>query len=200
MTRTLTKLVPVVLAGTRVRLEPLDFARHYEGLEAIGLDHDLWRWTMSTIATPTELRDYLATALVEQRDGRSVPFTTIDKLTGQVAGCTRFGNIDRSNLRVEIGWTWVGREFQRSHVNTEAKYLMLSHAFEQWGVKRVELKTHVKNERSRNAMLRIGCAFEGVLRNYQSGPNGTRDTAMFSIVDYEWPEKKARLEELMRRA
>ena len=117
-----------------------------------------------------------------------------------MAGSTRFGSIDRANPRVEIGWTWIGRPFQRSHVNTEAKYLMLRHAFEVWDCRRVELKTHVMNERSRNAMLRIGCTFEGVLRNYQTSDRGvTRDTAMFSIIDREWPEVKARLERMMLR-
>ncbi len=191
-------IAPVTLDGTRVRMEPLALDRHFEGLCAIGLDPDLWRWTLSTIATRDELRSYLETALKEQTEGRSVPFATIDRASGTVAGCTRFGSIDRANRRVEIGWTWIGRPFQRSHINTEAKYLMLTHAFETWGCRRVELKTHVQNERSRNAMLRIGCTFEGVLRSYQTSDVGvTRDTAMFSIVDREWPEVKARLETMM---
>ncbi len=193
-------MTPVTLDGSRVRMEPLDLARHFTGLAAIGLDPDLWRWTLSTVATEADLRDYLETALREQAEGRALPFVTIDKASGRVAGCTRFGSIDHSNRRVEIGWTWVGRPFQRSHVNTEAKFLMLRHAFETWGCKRVELKTNVFNERSRNAMLRIGCTFEGVLRNYQTGPNGTRDTAMFSIIDVEWPAVKARLELMVRGA
>ena len=191
---------PVTLEGTRVRMEPLALDRHFEGLCAIGLDRDLWRWTLSTIATRDELRSYLEIALREQVEGRSVPFATIDRASGTVAGCTRFGSIDRPNLRVEIGWTWIGRPFQRSHVNTEAKFLMFTHAFETWGCRRVELKTHVQNERSRSAMLRIGCTFEGVLRRYQTSDTGvTRDTAMFSIVDREWPEVKARLESMRAR-
>lgn len=193
-------MAPVTLDGTRVRMELLVLDRHFEGLCAIGLDPDLWRWTLSAIATREELRGYLETALEEQAEGRSVPFATIDRASGTVAGCTRFGSIDRANRRVEIGWTWIGRPFQRSHVNTEAKYLMLTHAFETWGCRRVELKTHVLNERSRNAMLRIGCTFEGVLRSYQTSEAGvTRDTAIFSIVDREWPEVKARLETMMTR-
>jgi RimJ/RimL family protein N-acetyltransferase len=192
-------IVPVHLEGARVRLEPLDLDRHFARLLEIGLDPDLWRWTLSTIRTREDLLEYLETAQREQAEGRSLPFATVDRASGRVAGCTRFGMIDRANLRVEIGWTWIGRPFQRSHVNTEAKYLMLGHAFETWGCRRVELKTHVQNDRSRNAMLRIGCTFEGVLRNYQTGANGTRDTAMFSIVDREWPGVKARLETMMRR-
>ena len=192
-------IAPVTLEGTRVRMEPLSIERHFEGLCAIGLDADLWSWTLSKIATRDELRKYLDTALEEQTRGVSVPFATIDRASGTIAGCTRFGTIDRPNRRVEIGWTWVGRPFQRSHVNTEAKYLMLTHAFETWGCKRVELKTHENNQRSRNAMLRIGCTYEGLLRNYQTGETGTRNTAIFSIIDSEWPAVKARLEEMMRR-
>jgi|SRR5438094_1912630 len=191
---------PVTLEGRRVRLESLDLARHFQGLCQMGLDPELWRWTTNVIETPDDLRRYLDTALREQAEGRSLPFATIDMATGTIAGSTRFGNIDRANRRVEIGWTWIGRPFQRSHVNTEAEFLMLRHALETWGCKRVELKTHVSNEKSRNAMLRIGCSFEGILRNYQTNDRGvTRDTAMFSIVDREWPDAKARLEEMMNR-
>jgi RimJ/RimL family protein N-acetyltransferase len=193
-------VAPVTLAGRRVRLEPLDPERHFDGLCAMGLDPDLWRWTLNTVETGEDLRRYVDTAMREMGEGRSVPFATIDIASGKVAGSTRFGTIDRGNRRVEIGWTWIGRPFQRSHVNTEAKYLMLRHAFEVWSCKRVELKTHAGNERSRNAMLRIGCAFEGILRNYQTSEHGvTRDSAMFSIVDREWPDVKARLETMMQR-
>ena len=187
----------MTLQGSRVRMEPLDLARHWEGLLAIGTDADLWRWTLNLVASPEDLREYLETALRERAEGRSLPFATIDIASGTVAGCTRFGSMEPLNRRVEIGWTWVGRPFQRSHVNTEAKYLMLRHAFETWGCKRVELKTHEYNERSRNAMLRIGCTFEGILRNYQTGPRGTRNSAMFSVIDREWPVVKARLETMM---
>ena len=179
-------------------MEPLGLERHFEGLCAIGLDPDLWRWTLNAVATREDLHGYLETALKEQSEGRSVPFATIDRASGTIAGCTRFGSIDRGNRRVEIGWTWIGRPLQRSHINTEAKYLMLTHAFETWGCRRVELKTNVLNDRSRNAMLRIGCTFEGVLRSYQTSDQGvTRDTAMFRIVDREWPEVKARLKTMM---
>ena len=179
-------------------MEPLSIERHFEGLCAIAFDPDIWRWMLNTVETPDDLRRYLDTALKEQEEGRSVPFATIDRASGTVAGCTRFGSIDRANMRVEIGWTWIGRAFRRSHVNTEAKHLMLTHAFETWGCRRVELKTNVLNEPSRNAMLRIGCTFEGVLRNYQTSDRGvTRDTAMFSIIDREWPAVKALLESMI---
>lgn len=185
----------MTLEGRRVRMEPLDLGRHWEGLRAIGLDPDLWRWTINVCATAEQLRDYLDTALEEQRAGRSLPFATVDAASGRVAGCTRFGNIDTRHRKAEIGWTWVGREFQRSHVNTEAKYLMLTHAFETWGCVRVELKTNVQNRRSREAMLRIGCVEEGVLRRHMISDSGVpRDTVYYSILDVEWPAVKERLE------
>lgn len=191
---------PALLEGRRVRMEPLSLSMHWEGLLAIGTDPDLWKWTLSVCETPEALRAYLETALREQSEGRSLPFVTRDLVTGQVAGCTRFGNIDLANRRVEIGWTWVGRVFQRSHVNTEAKYLMMTHAFETVGCVRVELKTNALNSRSRNAMLRIGCKEEGTLRKHAISERGVwRDTVFFSVLDTEWPGVKARLEEMMKR-
>jgi len=190
-------VAPVTLEGRRVRMEPLDLARHFEGLCAIGLDPELWRWTLNVCATPTQLREYLETALAEQQAGRSLPFATVDVGTDRIAGCTRFGNIETKHRKAEIGWTWVGREFQRSHVNTEAKYLMLTHAFETWGCVRVELKTNVLNRKSRDAMLRIGCVEEGMLRQHMIGDTGVkRDTVYYSILDREWPAVKQRLESM----
>jgi RimJ/RimL family protein N-acetyltransferase len=194
----LALLQPVTLEGRRVRMEPLSLERHWEGLLAIGLEPDLWRWTLSRCERPEQLRAYLETALREQREGRSLPFATRDLVSGQVAGCTRFGTIDLHNRRVEIGWTWVGRPFRRSHVNTEAKYLMLRHAFETVGCVRVELKTNALNTPSRNAMLRIGCKEEGTHRKHAVSDWGVwRDTTYFSILDTEWPAVKARLERMM---
>ncbi|NOT33614.1 MAG: GNAT family N-acetyltransferase [Candidatus Eisenbacteria bacterium] len=196
----LPALEPAILDGQRVRMEPLDLTRHFDGLVAIGLDDELWRWTLNHPRTPDELRGYLETALREQAEHRSIPFATIDKASGRVAGCTRFGNIDRANRRVEIGWTWVGRPYQRSHVNTEAKHLMFRHAFEVWGCARVELKTNVLNDKSRNAMKRIGCVEEGVLRKHAVSDAGVwRDSIFYSVIDTEWPAVKRRLEEMMTR-
>jgi RimJ/RimL family protein N-acetyltransferase len=193
-------VVPVTLEGARVVLEPLALDRHFAGLCAIGLDPELWRWTQDQCTTAELLMAYLERAIAEQREGRSLPFATLDKTSGRVAGCTRFGNIDRRNRRMEIGWTWVGRAFQRSHVNTEAKYLMMRHAFEDLGCVRVELKTNVLNRRSRDAMLRIGCTEEGILRKHALSDAGVaRDTVYYSVLDDEWPAVKARLEGMMRR-
>jgi RimJ/RimL family protein N-acetyltransferase len=193
-------LQPVTLDGTRVRMEPLSLDRHWDGLLAIGLEPELWKWTLNVCDTPERLRAYLDTALREQREGRSLPFATVDKVSGKVAGCTRFGTIELHHRRVEIGWTWVGKPWQRSHVNTEAKYLMLGHAFETLGCVRVELKTNALNSKSRNAMLRIGCKEEGTHRKHSVSDWGVwRDTVFFSILDDEWPGVKANLEEMMKR-
>jgi RimJ/RimL family protein N-acetyltransferase len=200
VTITLMDIQPVTLDGTRVRMEPLALERHWAGLLEIGLDPELWRWTLNVCEKPEDLRHYLDTALRERDQGRSMPFATIERASGRVAGCTRFGNIERPHRKVEIGWTWVGRPYQRSYVNTEAKYLMLRHAFEVWGCLRVELKTNALNTRSRNAMLRIGCREEGTLRKHSISDRGVpRDTVYFSILDDEWPGVKSRLEGMMRR-
>jgi len=190
----------VTLEGKRVRMEPLYFDRHFDGLMAIGLDPDLWRWTLNVVENREDLRAYLEEALRQQAEGSALPFVTIDKASGRVAGCTRFGNIEPKHMRVEIGWTWVGKEFQRSYVNTEAKYLMLRHAFETWGCRRVELKTNVLNRKSRDAMLRIGAKEEGILRKHAVSDRGaSRDTIYYSIIDDEWPAVKAKLEGMMAR-
>ena len=188
---------PIVLDGRSVRLEPLALS-HVPGLCIVGLDDELWKITMTLIRNEEEMKNYVETALRLQKEGSAIPFATIDKKSGEVAGSTRFGNIDRNNRRVEIGWTWLGKEFQRTHVNTEAKCLMLKHAFEVWGCFRVEFKTDVINEKSRNALKRIGATEEGILRRHQITATGrVRDSIYYSILDSEWPTVKARLEAMM---
>jgi RimJ/RimL family protein N-acetyltransferase len=125
----------------------------------------------------------------------SLPFAIVEKATGRAIGSTRYGNIDRTHHRVEIGWTWVAREWQRTAMNTEAKYLLLRHAFETLGCMRVELKTDSLNERSRAAILRIGAREEGTFRNHMITASGRiRHTVYFSIIDSEWPAVKVHLE------
>jgi N-acetyltransferase len=190
---------PLTLEGRYIRLEPLR-ADHHARLCAVGLDEDLWRWTTTLIRTPEEMRAYIETALEEQAAGVSLPFATVEKVSGRVVGSTRYGNIDRLNRHVEIGWTWVGRDWQRTFVNTEAKYLMLRHAFETWGCLRVEFKTDSLNERSRNAIRRIGAKEEGTFRNHMIVHDGRlRHTVYYSIIDSEWPEVKAALEAKLSR-
>jgi RimJ/RimL family protein N-acetyltransferase len=190
-------VTPVVLEGQYVRLEPLA-KEHLAGLARVGLDEELWRWIPVPIRTVEELAEYIETALEEQKRGVSLPFALIEKATGRAIGSTRYGNIDRTHHRVEIGWTWVAREWQRSAVNTEAKYLLLRHAFETLGCIRVELKTDSLNEKSRAAILRIGAKEEGIFRNHMITSSGRfRHSVYFSIVDSEWAAVKARLESLL---
>lgn len=181
------KVEPVTLEGEFVRLEPLSLEKHFADLCAVGLDAEIWRWSPQQIKTEADLRRYIETALDEQRRRVSLPFATVLREIGKATGSTRFGNIDAANKRVEIGWTWIGREFQRTAVNTEAKFLMLRHAFEVWNCNRVELKTDALNERSRRAILRIGAKEEGTLRKHIVTDSGRlRDTVYFSILDDEW--------------
>jgi RimJ/RimL family protein N-acetyltransferase len=190
---------PLILEGRRVRLEPLRLD-HQGRLCEVGLDEDLWRWTTTRISTPEEMRLYIETALEEEAAGMSLPFATIEKASGRVIGSTRYGNIDRANRRVEIGWTWIGRSYQRTPANTEAKYLMLRQAFETWGCIRVEFKTDSLNERSRNALERIGAKEEGTFRNHMITYTGRlRHSVYFSIINSEWPSVKIALEEKLAR-
>ncbi len=152
-------VAPITLEGRHVRLEPMSLD-HLDGLCEVGLDEDLWRWTTMLIRTPEEMRAYVEQALDEKARGVSLPFVNVERVSGRVAGATRFGNIDPANRRAEIGWTWVGSAWQRTPVNTEAKLLMFGHAFDAWGCVRVELKTDSLNERSRRAILRVGATEE----------------------------------------
>jgi RimJ/RimL family protein N-acetyltransferase len=188
---------PVALEGQHVRLEPLAKA-HLAGLAQVGLEEELWRWIPVPVRTVEEMATYIETALQEQERGVSLPFALTEKATERAIGSTRYGNIDRTHRRVEIGWTWVAREWQRTAVNTEAKYLLLKHAFETLGCIRVELKTDSLNEKSRAAILRIGAREEGIFRNHMITATGRiRHTVYFSIVDSEWPAVKARLGSLL---
>lgn len=194
------QVAPVVLEGTHVRLEPLSLAHHAD-LCQVGLDEDLLRWTESYVPTPDGLRTYIGTALKLQAEGSALPFAVLSKAAGKPVGSTRYGNIDKTHHRVEIGWTWYGHEWQRTAVNTESKYLLLRHAFETLDCIRVEFKTDVLNDRSRKALLRIGAKEEGVFRKHMLLPSGrVRDTVYYSITDEEWPGVKARLERTNRPA
>jgi len=192
-------VTPVTLEGTRVRLEPLTEA-HHAALCAVGLVEDLWRWSPKPLLTPADMTAYIAFALAEQAAGRALPFVTVDRRSGRIVGSTRFGNIDKANRRVEIGWTWLAPALQRTGANTEAKYLMLRHAFETLGCLRVELKTDALNARSRAAIARIGAREEGTLRRHMLTASGrVRDTVYYSVVDEDWPAVKAELERRLSR-
>lgn len=191
------KVSPVTLEGRHARLEPLTKA-HVAGLAEVGLDEDLWQWIPTPVRTPQEMEAYVLTALDEQARGVSLPFAILEKASGKVIGSTRYGNVERTHHRVEIGWTWVARRWQRTAINTEAKYLLLTHAFETLGCLRVELKTDSLNERSRAAILRIGAQEEGTFRNHMITASGRiRHTVYFSIVNSEWPTVKTRLQGML---
>ncbi len=191
---------PVTLEGRHVRLEPLDLAKHWDGLLAIGLAPELWRFTAARVRDAAELRRYFEKALDDRDRGVSLPFATIQRGSGRVAGSTRFGSIVREHRRAETGWTWLGTEFQRTALNTEAKYLMLRHAFESWGAMRVEFKTSSTNLKSQAAMRRLGLVEEGTFRKWMFNEDGTtRDTLWFSCVGDDWPAMKTRLEGMLAR-
>jgi len=187
-------IAPLTLHGSHVRLEPMTMD-HLDALCAVGLDPDLWRLTVARVTTRDEMRAHIATGLKRQAEGSALLFVNVLQSENRVVGSTGFGNIDRDNRRVEIGWTWVGRPWQRTAVNTEAKYLMMRHAFETLGCVRVELKTDSINERSRNAILRLGAKQEGILRNHMIVQGGRlRHTVYYSVIAEEWPGVKAGLE------
>jgi RimJ/RimL family protein N-acetyltransferase len=151
--------------------------------------------------TSDDMRAYIEEALLAQASGTALPFATVEQASGRVIGSTRYANIEATHRRLEIGWTWIAPRWQRTAVNTEAKYLMLRHAFETLGCQRVEFKTDSLNERSRNAILRLGAKEEGTFRNHMIAYTGrVRHSVYFSIIETEWPEVKARLEEKLARS
>jgi RimJ/RimL family protein N-acetyltransferase len=184
---------PITLEGGFVRLEPMA-AEHVDALWEAGRDESLWRLIPTNIVCREDMQKYVETALADQDRGIALPFVTIDRASDQVVGSTRFGNIDVGNRRVEIGWTWIMPQWQRTVVNTEAKLLMLTHAFDVWKCIRVEFKTDVLNEQSRNAILRLGAKQEGIFRSHVICDTGRyRDSVYFSILDSEWESIKANL-------
>jgi N-acetyltransferase len=190
-------VVPLTLEGSMVRLEPIrrEQAKMFWDIAKDNLE-DIFRWIPYSMKTREDFEQLVEKAFSEQERGESVVFATVERSSGRVVGSTRFMNIDRANRRVEIGSTWIAPAWQRTAVNTEAKYLMLRHAFEVWGCVRVELKTDALNEKSRNAILRIGAKEEGTLRRHVLTWTGRiRDSVYFSILDDEWGTVKSRLEE-----
>ena len=186
---------PVVLTGRHVRLEPLA-AMHAAALFAAGRDPEVHRYLLDEPpATEADVAATIAAALAAAAAGTQVPFVILHLASGRVAGTTRYLDLRRDHRALEIGYTWLAPEFQRTAVNTEAKYLLLRHAFETLGAVRVQLKTDERNARSRRAIERLGARFEGILRNYQTRADGfVRNTALFALTDADWPAAKARLE------
>lgn len=189
-------VAPFSLEGTHVRLDPLRSA-HAPLLWEIVKNHleDMFRWIPYRLQSLQDFEAFNRQVLDEQKRGLSIPFATFERSSGKIAGTTRYMNMDLANRKVEIGSTWIAPPWQRTVINTEAKYLMLGHAFETWKCLRVELKTDSMNQRSRQAILRLGAKEEGVLRKHMLTWNGRqRDSVYFSILDTEWPGVKAEFE------
>ena len=182
------ELTPVILEGRHVRLVPLA-PEHVPALWEAANDPDIWQWTLNHPRCEDDIRRYVEAALAKRAAGGGLPFATLEAGSGRVIGSTRYHNWEPPHPRVEIGYTWISRPWQRTPVNTEAKYLMLRHAFEVWKCVRVELKTNALNQVSRRAIGRIGGREEGTLRRHMINDDGSfRDTVYFSIIEPEWPQ------------
>jgi RimJ/RimL family protein N-acetyltransferase len=187
---------PVTLEGQAVRLEPLAMG-HAPALAAV-LEPGIFEHFNVVLSTLGDVEAYIAETLAAAERGVERPFVIIEKETGSPVGSTRYLDIQRKHRTLEIGSTWLARRVWRSRVNTECKYLLLRHAFEDLKVMRVQLKTDRRNARSRAAIERIGARFEGILRHHMLVRGGVvRDTAFFGITDDEWPEAKTRLEAML---
>jgi RimJ/RimL family protein N-acetyltransferase len=184
---------PIILEGRIVRLDPLA-NKHKDGLCAAIADGELWKLFVTLVPHPDDIDDFLRNAQAACEGGDGLAFATIDKRTNQIAGSTRFMKANLPNKRIEIGYTFLGQSWQRTCINTEAKFLMLTYAFETLGLNRVELLTDYLNSASRKAILRLGAKEEGILRNHMVMPDGrVRDSVLYSIIKNEWPGIKQHL-------
>ncbi len=185
---------PITLEGRRVRLEPLSLD-HVAGLTEVALDPAIWQWTIARPTSEADVRAWVAAAIAGRDSGTEYPFATLDAASGRPLGSSRYMNVVLDHRRLEIGWTWLGTGSQRTGANREAKLLMLGHAFDVLGCRRVEFKTDSLNDPSRTALLGIGAQFEGIFRNHMVMPGGRlRHSAWYSVTDEEWPAVRARLE------
>ncbi len=184
---------PIALTGSTVVLESLSL-EHLEGIQTAVKDGELWKLWFTSVPSPEKAEEYIKTALDLRENAGWMPFVVREKVTNKIIGSTRYCNVDEVNQRLEIGYTWYSESYQRTSVNTECKYLLLSHAFEKLNAIAVEFRTHWHNHKSREAIARLGAKQDGVLRNHQKGANGIyRDTVVFSIINLEWPVVKQSL-------
>ena len=185
---------PVTLTGTHATLEPLSLD-HIDGIKEAVLDGELWKLWFTSIPSPETAEAYIRSALELRENAGWMAFVVREKATNKIIGSTRYCNVDEVNQRLEIGYTWYAESYQRSAVNTECKYLLLTHAFEKLEAIAVEFRTHWHNHKSRAAIARLGAKQDGVLRNHTKSANGVyRDTVVFSIINLEWPVVKQSLE------
>jgi len=190
-------LTPVTLSGNHVRLEPLA-TEHCAALWSATLDTEIWRWFPFELGSEQDLVGFAQMAEGLNEAGNALAFAIVETASGTPVGATGYWNVDAANRRVEIGGTWITKSRQRSPVNTEAKLLLLTHAFETLDCIRVEFKTDALNERSRAALARIGAREEGTLRRHMVLPSGRlRDSVYFSIIAEEWPAARERLCEML---
>ncbi len=191
-------ITPVTLQGKHVRLEPLSES-HIPGLTEVGVGQSFWDFMLyGNIQTEEDMRNWVLDIRSRAEKGTDLPFAVIHLASGRVAGATRYLNIVPKDRGLEVGGTWYGTEFQRTPVNTECKYLMLTHAFETLKCIRVQIKTDKRNERSQKAIERLGAKKEGILRNHMILPDGRyRDSVFYSILDTDWVDVKKNLEEIM---
>jgi RimJ/RimL family protein N-acetyltransferase len=185
---------PVMLSAATVRLEPLS-VDHGAALEAAARDGELWNLRVTSVPAPGDMGPYVAAALQGQQDGHMLPFAVVDAASGRVIGSTRYHDIVPAVERLEIGYTWYGKSWQRTHVNTTCKLLLMTHAFEVLGAQLVGWRTDNYNFASQRAIERLGARRDGVLRHHALRRDGTvRDTVMYSLAAGEWPEVKAHLQ------
>ncbi|WP_448317495.1 GNAT family N-acetyltransferase [Streptomyces sp. CO7] len=186
-------VAPAVLENEHVLLRPVTEADR-EGVRAVAMDQDIWRYFVSLVETDADFETFFAACLADQAAGRRVVFVIVDKESGRIAGSMSYGNMAEADARLEIGWSWLGRDFRGRGVNRWAKYLLLEHAFEHLGAQRVEFKTDVLNEQARRGLRNIGAVEEGVLRSFNYMPGGRRrDAVYYSVLGGEWPGVKAQL-------
>ncbi|BAN22652.1 GNAT family N-acetyltransferase [Caballeronia insecticola] len=190
---------PVTLEGEHIKLVPLTLD-HEAALAAAAADGELWKLWYTSVPAPGTTRAYIETAL-DMRDRLGAhPFAVIDPKTGDVVGSTRYFNVEAAHRRLEIGHTWYAKHVQRTALNTEAKLLLLGHAFERLNAIAVEFRTHFMNHQSRAAIARLGAKQDGILRNHQIGKDGAyRDTVVFSIIESEWPAVRTHLKHRLDR-
>ena len=184
---------PVTLSGQHVKLVPLS-VEHEAPIAAAAADGELWKLWYTSVPAPGATRAWIDAALAMRDNLGAHPFAVIDPKTGEVVGSTRYFNVEAAHRRLEIGHTWYAKRVQRTALNTEAKLLLLSHAFEKLNAIAVEFRTHFMNHQSRAAIARLGAKQDGILRNHQIGKDGAyRDTVVFSIIESEWPAVRAHL-------
>lgn len=195
----MASLGPITLTGKHIRLEPMRPA-HAPALLEAGRAAEIWEWMPTRPVNPATMEGWLKKAMQAESLGQEYPFVVILVPSGRLVGSTRYLDVQEDDRTVEIGWTWYAPDSWSSIVNPEAKYLLMRHAFDDWGAIRVALKTDVRNLHSQAAIKKLGAKYEGLLRNQRIRPDGSyRDTVLFSITDREWPAVKSRLEQRIER-